>query len=532
MRAPLSRRQALGLGFGAAPLLALSSCAPRRAPADTLRIGIDGAPDSLDSLQGQFAAAALLYKQIYTPLTDYGADGKIAPGLAKSWTVSPDGKQWTFTLFEDLHWSDGAALTAEDVAFSVRRALDPDTGYADAGDFYLLEQARNVLEGIVPPSAVGVRAFSATKVVFTLTQPLGVFPELMREFYPQPKHVLQDKQSQWPLPPDFVGSGPYSVAIYTQSRLVLHKNPYARLPASIPIIDIAFIDEAATRARMVRAGDLDLAQDPPANQIADLRARPEVVLYGWAAPKLVYLKINHARSPLNDVRVRHALTLAIDREFLANTVMQSTAAPTARIIANLGANLGASKRVDDQSLAARKDHARALLKQAGFENRLTTTLMHSGGVREGLSVVLAQGWQEIGIDCALTTADPAGLYTFIDEGAFDLAMASFDRGLKNEGWRMIEPFASEGFAANFNWTNTAYDEAVAATRAEADPALRDVLAHTAEDILLDDAAITPLIHEKEFWLAGLRLQKLDPRLPPVQWGRLALRQNLDQNPKP
>ncbi len=506
----LNRRHLLG----AAPALSLVSCARPKAPANTLRIGIAGAPDSLDPLQGQFAAAALIYKQIYTPLTDYGPDGKLAPGLAKSWYVSGDGLTWTFDLYENLHWSDGTPLTAHDVLFSVRRALDPDTGYADAGDFYLVTNAIEAISGTVSPNTVGVSIQGDTRIVFHLTKPLGVFPELMREFYPQPAHVLEKQETRWPLPPNFVGSGPYIVSELSQSRIVLRKNTHARIPAQIETLDVAFIEEAATRARMVRAGDLDLTQDPPPGQIADLRTRPNVVMQNWPAPKLVYLKVNHDHVPLHDAQVRQALSMSIDRGFIADQVLVGTAMATARIIA------GADKA--PTSLPDRQAEARALLKAAGFENNLRITLMHAGGQRERIAIVLAEGWKAIGVECALVAADPAGLYTFIDEGAFDLAIASFDRGLKREGWRMIEPFATDGFAANFNWTNTRYDQAVAATRAEADPNKRDVLAQKAEGILLDEAAIIPLLHEKSFWLAGPRLTAMASNIPPVQWGRLQL----------
>ncbi len=508
MRA-LSRRTVLS-GLALAPLV--PACTPRRALMDVLRIGIAGAPDSLDPLQGQFAASALIYKQIYTPLTDYGVDGGLAPGLAQSWQVSPDGLRWTFTLRPNMRWSDGQPLGVEDVLFSVRRALDPDTGYADAGDFYALENAQESLAGTVPPSAVGVRQSGPDTLVFHLTKPVGVFPELMREFYPQPRHKIEQAGSRWPLTPDFVGSGPYRVDVLAQQRMTLKANPHAIHPPHIAAIDVSFVDDAATRARMVRAGDLDLTEDPPANQIAMLRARKDVRLYDWPAPRFVYLKINHARAPFNDVRVRRALSLAVDRDFLAHKVLGDTAQAAEALLPLSGAPYRPGRE-------ARLAEARHLLAAAGQET-LRMTLLHAGDVRERMAVIMASDWREIGVQCALTAADSAGLYTFIDEGAFDLALASFDRGLKRAPWRLIEPFAKDGFAANFNWHNKIYDQTVAAARAEADPVLRDKLARDAAQILHDDAAIVPLVFEKTFWLANSALQGLEGALPPVQWARL------------
>ncbi len=508
----LNRRHVLA----GSSLLPLASCSRKAAPQNTLRIGIAGAPDSIDPLQGQFAAAALIYKQIYLPLTDYGPDGKLAPGLAGSWKVSDNGLRWTFDLYHNQRWSDGAPLTARDVLFSVHRALNPDTGYADAGDFYLIRNAIQAINAEISVESVGVYVANETRIVFELTAPLGVFPELMREFYPQPAHILE-LDNNWPLPPDFVGSGPYKVERLSQSRIILNKNEYARLPAPIETLDITFVEEAATRARMVRANDLDLIEDPPPSQIADLRTRPNVTLKGWPAPRLVYLKINHDRAALGDARVRRALSLGIDRDFIAHQVLKDTAQATEHIIPGTPPS--------SAPLSVRQREAKALLKEAGLDNGLKITLMHSGGLREGVAIVLSEGWKDIGIDCPLIGADPAGLYTFIDEGAFDLAIASFDRGLKREGWRMVEPFATDGFAANFNWSDQAYDQAVAATRAEADPAIRDELARKAQSILIAQMAIIPVVHEKAYWLAGPRLKPLNDSIAPVQWARLELLEN-------
>jgi len=305
----------------------LVSCSGNGNGSATLRIGIATAPDSLDPAQGQFAAAALLFKQLYTPLTNYGADGGLAPGLAKSWQMSDDGLHWTFVLRPDLRWSDGQPITANDVVDTVRRMLDPKSVYADAGDFDLLVNANAVLTGVLPIEQLGVTALNDTTVQFSFTAPLGVFGELMREFYPTPKHIFDNGQSKWPLPPDFVGSGPYVVEKSSLHEFVLVKNRHAPDPPLIDNIYLSVVEDAATRARMIRANDLDLVEDPPANQISSLKTREESRLYSWKSPKLVYLKVNHKHPALANIAVRKALNLAVDREFISKKVFEGFSDP-------------------------------------------------------------------------------------------------------------------------------------------------------------------------------------------------------------
>lgn len=488
----------------------IGGCGGNIKSSKTLRIGIANAPDSLDPAQGQLASAGLLFKQLYTPLTNYGADGGLVAGLAQSWEISEDGLHWTFVLRPDLLWSDEVPITARDVVSTAQRMLDPNSLYADAGDFYLLRNAKQVLAGSMALDQLGVAQIDRNIVRFSFEQPLGVFAELMREFYPAPAHILANQQTKWPLPPDFVGSGPYVIARATQQEISLTRNAHAPDTPHIENIYITVVEDAATRARMVRAGDLDLAEDPPANQITTLQGHDEVSLFGWKAPRLVYLKINHQRPALADLRVRTALNLSVDREFISEKLFEDFAASAYGI-------LPWAKPPMHASLGERMDAAKNLLAVAGYPDGLTLNLLHSGGLRERIAVVLAENWKQIGVTCHLQATDGQGLYAFIEAGEFDLAMASFDRGLKRESWRMIEPFARDGFAANFNWHNPKYDQLVASARAEANPVQRDWLAGEAADLIEADAAIIPLVFERKFWLANPKLSGFSSEIPPDQW---------------
>lgn len=484
----LTRRQ---FGLLSVSSVALPACARRARPAGVLRVGLSGAPDSLDPFVAEFAAAAILLNQIHAPLDSY----RPGEGLVDIWESNSDATQWRAHLREGLLWSDGAPLTADDIVWSFRHAMRPDSVYPGAGD--------------LSPIA-DVRAENALTVAFDLNAPLGVFPETMREFYPVAPHAVEAHGAAWAQPENFVGAGPYVPVSVTQLSITLARNPnyFAADRVAIAEIEVSAVDDAGTRLRLFQSGDLDLAQDPPWESLAAAGVEARV----YDAPRLTYLKPNHARPLLTDARVRRALSLAIDRDFIANTLYGGFAAPADTIIPG-------SPNADARPLETRREAARALIAGAGAEGA-ALELLQSGGEREGLAVALADDWARIGVQTAINRTDSTGLYAAVAEGRFDLALSRFDRGLKADPWRMLEPFAPGGFAANFSWQSPELGAALAAMRAETGAGRRMALAVEAEAAMLAEAALIPIQHERAAWLAAPDVTDRDAGQP-LFWADLA-----------
>jgi len=512
----LSRRSVIA---GAAALWA-AACSDRSgAPSGLLRVAIDSEPDSLDPLKGQFASSALLYKQLHAPLTEFAPSGGLAPGLAETWR-SLDARSWRFTLREGLLWSDGTPLTAEDVVWTARRAVDPRTGFADLGDFFAVQGAAAALRGEASPEDIGVFAPDERTVVFELDRPVGLFPVLMREFYPLPRHSVEANPDDWIAPEHWVSAGPYVLGANGSLRYRLEKNPRFSAAESVAVeaIEVVVIEDAAARARAFRAGDLDLADRPPGDQIAFLRERLGDRLRAYDAPILSYVKVNCARPGLDDPRVRRALSLAIDRERLNRQFFNAEATAAARIIPDPDAA---------PATAGRPDEARALLAEAGFDaaNPLTLRVRATAGDRDRLAVAMMDDLAAAGVRAEIMASYPLDLYQAVDAGEYDLALARFDRGLKSDPDFMIQPFTRGGFADNTNWAGerrAAFDELMAAANSEPDAAVRTGLLAQAETIFLEEASSIPLLFEKAYWMIGARLDAPES-IQPQLWRDLALR---------
>jgi oligopeptide transport system substrate-binding protein len=504
-----SRRTVL-LGATAASLAACSRAGP---PPGLLRVASSAMPDSLDPARGQFASAALVYKQIYAGLTDYGPDGMLAPGLAEHWTVSDDGLVWTFTLRENLRWSDGMVLTAEDIVWSAQRIVDPTQSFAILGDFFAVQNARAILAGDSPASTLGAIVLDARRVEFRLTTPLGLFPILMREFYPFPRHVIDRYGIDWVQPENIVTSGAYTVTQQTQNGIRLTKNPYyhAAVTVDIDAIQLDAVRDASTRVRLFRADDYDLADAPPTNQIAFLRDRLGDRFRSFDAPILRYLKLNHARPGLDNEQVREALSLAIDRDFIAREFFSDTARPTTQIIPGT------------HSSAPDIERAEALLTASGQDiGNLHFEIRTSIGEGERMALAIADDWSRVGVESEIYATYPTDLYQAVDNGAFDVAISSFNRGLKSDPFFMLDPFGPNGFAANFNWNDAQFADLMDQARTVSDPMLRAAVYQQAEARLLDQAALIPLLHDRAHWLVGSRVAGTRPDVQPMLWRDLDL----------
>lgn len=510
----LTRRQTLA----ASSALVISACGPRqRGEPGLLRVALSGEPDSLDPLKGQFATSALLYYQLHAPLTDYSPSGGLAPGLADSWR-SEDGSVWDFHLNPDLKWSDGAPLTAEDVVWTTRRAVDPTTGFADLGDFFAVTGAREALRGDRHPDEIGVEMIDPTTVRFHFDQPIGLFPVFMREFYPLPRHVVESVGDDWVKAEHWVSAGAYTLKEDGALTYLLERNPhfYGAATVQIPQIRADVVEDASTRARMFRAGDLDLVNQPPPEQIGFLREELGERLRGFRAPILTYLKVNQRQPGLSDVRVRKALSLAIDRHFLTNQFFQAEGTPTDFVIP-----------AEDAALADLQT-AQSLLAEAGYgpDNPLQVTLRTTSGGRERIAIAIADDWANLGVDVSLLATYPVDMFQAVDAGEFDVALARFNRGLKTDPNFMIEPFGPDGFADDGGWTGPERDQfniVMGQAKAELDAEQRTTLYRQAETLLLDQQVVIPLVHERAYWMVSNNVSGLREDIQPMQWRDLAVR---------
>jgi oligopeptide transport system substrate-binding protein len=490
-------------------LLALASCGNPKTQADAatvLRMGNNGEPLTLDPAKATIVNEDRIMEALFEGLTVLDPAANPIPGMAESWTVSENKLTWTFKLRE-AKWSDGVAVTSADFVYSFRRLFDPKTRSNYASLFYMIKNSQAVNTGGAPVDTLGVSAPDAGTVVIQLTNPTPFLPALLAHWlaYPVPQHVIAKVGDDWVKPANIVGNGAYTLKEWRPNDFIrLEKNPLFRDAANVCLTKLLIFPstDSATASRSVRAGELDTnATFPGQNREA---LKKELPGYVREAPyALIQYELFNIKNPiLQDVRVRQAFSMAIDRDLIAGRIIGGASKPARSLVPPdiLGFTGGPIAGALEGDLATRLAAARSLLQAAGYgpNKPLKLTLSYaSSGDAPRYVPVLQNTWQQIApwVKIELLGADPQIHYAKVQRGDFELA---------NMGWYADYDDAKtylyilEGRSGEMNsgrFVNAAFDDLIARSDVERDPNVRATMLRTAEEIAIKEAALAPVFFD-------------------------------------
>jgi oligopeptide transport system substrate-binding protein len=314
---------------GAALLAAALLCLATAAPAATYVRGNDGDPETLDQHKTSTVAESHILRDLYEGLLAYDAAANVVPGVAESWTISDDGLTYTFKLRPDAKWSNGDPVTAADFVYSFNRIMDPATGAKYATILYPIRNAEAINKG--ETAELGVTALDDQTLQITLEAPTPYFLELLTHQTGLPVHKgsIEKFGADFVRPGNMVSNGAYMLDGFTPNdKIVLKKNPNFHDAANVAIETVEYtpFEDRATCARRFEAGEVQSCSDIAAEQIKDLKARLGDQVRVAPYLGVYYYALNGAHPPLDDARVRQALSMAIDRDFLANDLVGHHAA--------------------------------------------------------------------------------------------------------------------------------------------------------------------------------------------------------------
>lgn len=306
------------------------------APADgVLVFNASEEPGSLDPAVSRDMGGLKTLMNLFEGLANYHPEtGAPVPAAAERWEASPDGKTWTFTLRE-AKWSNGDPVTAHDFVYAWRRVVDPKTGSNYSHRMYLLKNARKIVAGTMKPETLGVRAEGDRTLVATLEHVAPWFPELLclNLFFPVHRPTVERHGEKWTLPGNTVHNGPYRLVSWTlNDRKVFEASPLYRAAKDVKLRKFVFVsitdDAAALRAW--QAGQVHWLFRAPLEFVDQLKTMPE---YRVGPYNGVYLyAFNLRKKPLDDVRVRKALSMAIDREKIATYILKGGEQPATQLV--------------------------------------------------------------------------------------------------------------------------------------------------------------------------------------------------------
>jgi len=467
-----------------------------------LEYGNEIEPLSLDPQVANLITEGRILGDLMVGLTTEAADGKAMPGMATSWETSADGLTWTFHL-RDAKWSDGAPVTADDFVYSYRRILDPKTASIYAYLVTLLKNGQAVNDGKAPLSAVGAAAPNPHTLVLTLEHPAPYMPQLLmhQSFYPVPKHVVEKLGEAWVRPGSYVSNGAYRLAAWKLGDHVeVDKNPQFYDAANVCVDRINYYptSDVVSAERRVQRGELDLNTTFQSSRLAHIRE----VMPGYARPALVmattYLSFNTRDvAALKDIRVRRALSEALDREFMTAKLQRAGQQPAYSFVGPGVSNYayGAAVRWAGEPLVQRQIEARALLAQAGFgpKHPLKLEIKVANSTETLLLAEAVQAdWRSIGVEATIAQNEGQIAFAAYRERDFQVGAmgwyADFDDPITYLGL-----LKSDTGAQNYgDYKNPTYDALLAEADAEADAGRRGEILKRAEQTMLDDEGMAPI----------------------------------------
>jgi oligopeptide transport system substrate-binding protein len=465
-----------------------------------LHRGNGAEPDSLDPQFVGGTAEENILNDLMVGLVTLDAAARPIPGMAESWTVSPDGKAWTFHL-RKAAWSDGKPVTADDFVFAFRRLLDPKTASRYAYNLWLIKNARAINSGKALPDALGVKAPRPDTLILRLEHPAPYLPELLSHpsAMPLPRAMVEAKGASWARPGNYVGNGPYLLKEWVPNdHITLSKNPRFYDAAEVHIASVIYFPTADADAalRRFRAGELDMQTPVPLSQIAWLKANMPGVLHVMPSLAVDYVAINLSDPPLKDIRVRQALNLAYDREAITEKVLKTGEPAAYNYVPPGTADYPGGTGMEFRKLPfpARLAQAQALMRDAGYgpfqRLRLTyETTLNSDYQR--MAVVFQAMLKPIYIDLSIQTVELQIHLRNLRLHQFELGSANWYADF-NDASNFLD-LLRQGSGNNYaGYRNPRFDAAMDAAENEPNAATRGRDLAGAEAIALKDYPWVPL----------------------------------------
>ncbi len=516
------------LGIVACGLAALTGCGRRETPVatgirtQTLLVGNAAEPADLDPQLATVLNDQILTLALFEGLTWLDETStKPVPGAAERWETSADGLTWTFHLRVGLKWSNGEALTADDFVQSWRRVLHPT--FASEGAWYLfaLKNAEAYNAGkLADPTAIGLRAPDARTLVLQLERPTPYLAALVSlpAWFPVNPRVLAKfgdpikRGSQWTRPGNHVGNGAFVLKEWTpNARIAVTKNPHYWDAAKTKLNEIVFFptENPAAEERDFRAGQLHVTFNLPVAKIASWRQQDAGKLRLDPMQQITFLRFNTTKPPFNDARVRRALSLAIDRETIARTLLQASRLPAPALTPPGTGGYTARAAVPTDFAGARK-----MLADAGFPGGRGLPAIDlqalNNEIHPGLAETLQAAWQrELGIAVRIAQ---------VEQKTWVQNQQSLNYTVSTAAWTADFPdpvtflglFASD---SSYNWTgwkNEKFDALLTRAASTLDAAQRYEVFQEAEALVLEDAPIAPVFVGAQTYLLHPAVKGWDP----------------------
>lgn len=456
-------------------------------------------PQLVEDVDGSYIS-----RDLFEGLLNADKEGNPVPGVAERYESSNNNQTWTFFLRDNAQWSDGETVTAGDFVYAWRRAVDPELAspYAWYMSLMALENVDAILSGDVAPEELGVTAIDDTTLEVNLERPLPYFPQMVMHSttFPSPQWVIEEHGNEWTRPENLVGNGAFTLTEYTiGERTVLERNPlyWNNDENLIDRVEAYVINDENQGLTRYEAGELEKT-DIPAGQYPRLEQESPEEAHAIPSLCTYYYNFNTEVEPFDDPRVRLALSYAIDRDIIVESVTQGGQFPAYTFTPELTAGF-TPPTVDFATMTQEERDAEAvrLLEEAGYseDNPLSfEMLFNSSESHRAVAVAISAMWNEkLGVEATLANQEWQTFLTTRGDGNYEVARGGWC-GDYNEASTFLNLMESDSGYNDANYVSAEYDQLAEEAQTMADPSENYT---EMEHLIAEDMPVAPIYHYTE-----------------------------------
>jgi len=483
-------------------------------------IGLQAAITSIDPHFHNLSPNNSLLLHIFEPLVKRDSNQKLIPGLATSWKALDD-LTWEFKLRKNVRFHDGSPFTAEDVVFTLKRVPDVPNSPSSFATF-----TKPIVE---------VKVVDQHTLVFRTAAPHVLLPSDLGSVYIVSRlHGEKATTADYNSGKAAIGTGPYKLVEYVPNQRVVLKANYGYWGGEEPWDKVTFkiLTNSAARVAALLSNDVQMIETVPTSDIAKLSQDKRFALADKVSNRVIYVHLNQwdekaapfvtgkdgkplARNPMKDARVRKALSMAINREAIADRIMEKKAVPAAQLLPDFFP--GTSKKLKPQKFDP--EGARKLLAEAGFPNGFAMTI-HGPNNRyindAAIAQAIAQFYSRIGIDARVETMPSSVYFTRATKGEFGYMVLGWgtESGEQGSSLRSLlathDPSKGMGVTNRGRYSNASFDRMVSEALVTMDDRKREAMIQQAAETVMNDTGLIPIHYEVSTW-ATARGLRYEPR---------------------
>ncbi|AKM09545.1 peptide ABC transporter substrate-binding protein [Croceicoccus naphthovorans] len=494
-----------------------------------LLVGNEAEPKTLDSQINTGMPEARIVSTLCEGLTQMNAtdDTKLAPGAAASWEPNDDFSQWTFHMQPNGKWSDGTPVKAEDFVYSWQRILTPALGAQYAEMLYVIKGAEAFNRGQTTDfGTVGVKALDDMTLQVDLVGPTPFFAELVKHhsFFPVPPKQVQagggmaDRANDWASGTNFVCNGPFKMKEWSTNKLIeVEKNPNYWDAANVALNGIRFypIENSQTETAMFMGGQLHITSGLQLGKFPIVQKTNPDELRSDPFLALIYMSFNTTRKPFDDLRVRKALSMTIDRKAIIDNVLKAGQTPATGLVPAALTSYPTSDIVKYDEAEAKK-----LLAEAGYPGGKgfppAEILTISNEDNRKLAEIVQGMWrQKLGVEFTIYNQEWKVYLATLESLDFDVSFQAWSADYAYPT-TFLDIFTSNSGNNHTGWKNAQFDSLIDQARVAPTEAERMKLLSDSETVLLNDAPVAPLYWPRRNYLVDTRVKGVIPRALSIQ----------------